>query len=146
MNLQEDWDTCLLNGFYHHRDCNIEFLLNEFSVVRGLTLEQKYTLKRIPRRPWHYKSTVLRFICAYLPKIADILWKHKSSDIETLAKVMAKSSYDTQIEMEPDKQRTRDMAQFKRDEKKYLGSLTKKGELGKRFKSYSRNNTWGVTK
>ena len=146
MNLQEDWDTCLLNGFYHYRECNIEYLLNEFSVIRGLTMEQKYTLKRIPRTKWQHKSTVLRFICAYLPKIADILWKHKPEEIAQLAKVMAKSSYDTNIEMSDHNQYHKDRAQFMRDQKKFKEALVKKGEMNKLFKSQNRNQTWNVTK
>ena len=146
MNTQEDWDTCLLNGFYHHQDCNILFLYQQFTISRKLSMEESSKIKRIPRTPWHGKSTVLRFICAYLPKIADILWKHKPEEIEQIAKIMAKSSYDTQIEMKDNVQYAREKAQFVRDDKKYKEALTKKSEFHKRFTSRNRNNTWGVTK
>lgn len=146
MNLQEDWDTCLLNGFYKYPDSNSYFLYNQFLIARGLTAEDAKSIKRMPRGYAQGQITVLRFICAYLPRIAEILWKHKAEEIEQLAKVMSKSSYDTREEMVDIDKWNSEVGEIKKSKRENYVNKLKMQEVTKIFDAHRPSANWGVTK
>lgn len=146
MNLQEDWDTCLLNGFYKYPDCNSYHLQQQFLVAHELTEEDAKSIKRMPKGYAQGKITVLRFICAYLPKIADILWKHNGNEIEHLAKAMSKSNYDTREEMADLEKWNKEVGEIRRGKRENVVNKMKVKEIDKLYDAYRRSSTWGVTK
>lgn len=146
MNLQEDWDTCLLNGFYKYPDCNAFYLYKQFLIARGLTDEDVKDIKRMPRGYAQGQITILRFICAYLPKIADILWKHKADEIEKLAKVMCKSSYSNQEQMVDADKWKEEVSEIKKSKRENVINKMKMADITKRFDAYRPSANWSVTK
>lgn len=146
IQVQKDWDTCLLNGFYKYPDCNSYFLRQQFLVTQGLTDEDAKHIKRFPNGQAQTRVTILRFICAYLPKIAEILWKHKPEEIETLANVMSKSNYDCQEKMSDITQWKEDVSQIVKGQRQFEVAKNKKKEIKKLYESHRANSTWSITK
>jgi tagatose-1,6-bisphosphate aldolase len=146
MNLQHDWDTCLLNGFYKYPDHSTYFLFRCFVEARQLTEEQIASIKRMPNQFEHGKVPILRFICAYLPKIADILWKHKPEEIETLALAMSKSNYDTLKVMTDKVTHDMEVNEIRRSRNKMVQFAMSDNASHDNWDRHLRNNSWGITK
>ena len=111
-----------------------------------ITDDQFDELKRVPKLIGQRNVYARRFICAYLPKIADILWKHKHEEIETLADAMSKIKYDVdKVEFDYDKI-NRDRSAITRSKKASLAAALSKKESNKWHKSINLGKTWNVTK
>lgn len=146
INLQREWDKALIDGFYTADNKKMYQVLFLFKKDFGLTDEQLDSLVRLPKGFAQRNVDRRRFICAFLPKIADILWKHKASEIETLASAMSKIKYDTQkVEEDYDKisEDRKAVHNSMRAEKQAMLSKAKTKEW---FDSYNKKTTWNVTK
>jgi len=85
---QREWDEFLLMSFYRR-----PFLsMNHAADLKGVA-----GLLRAPKKPHHEFVSVSRFICGYLPKLADILWQKKEKDIPAILDMLEKSKYDTRL-------------------------------------------------
>lgn len=86
---QEEWDKLLIESFYLRPDVSLYRLI-------GVDYEQIgiHGLKRFPKDRYQYYTTVYRFICERLPKLADVLWKRSKKDIDIIAKVISRSNMD----------------------------------------------------
>lgn len=146
VNLQREWDRLLIEKFYNSDTLKMYAVAYMFKKNLGITDEQFDQLKRIPRLPGQKNVYTSRFICAYLPKIADILWKHKASEVETLSDAMSKIKYDvSKIEVDYDKI-TREKANIAYSRKKARQSALSKFASDKINKGLNRNRTWNITK
>jgi len=146
VNLQREWDRLLIEKFYNADTLKMYAVAYMFKRNFGITDEQFDQLKRIPRLPGQTNVYTSRFICAYLPKIADILWKHKANEVETLADAMSKIKYDVaKLEVDYDKI-TREKANIAYSRKKAKQSALSKIASDKINKGSNRNNTWNITK
>ena len=146
VNLQREWDRLLIEKFYNSDTLKMYAVAYIFKRNLGITDEQFNQLKRIPRLPGQTNVYTSRFICAYLPKIADILWKHKASEVETLADAMSKIKYDvSKIEVDYDKI-TREKANIAYSRKKARQSALSQLASDKINKGLNRNRTWNITK
>lgn len=146
VNLQREWDRCLIQKFYNASTLKMYIVSAIFKKDFGITDEQFYKLKRIPTHPGHRNVYARRFICAYLPKIADILWRHKIEELDTLATAMSKINYDA-IKFEIDY----DKASKDRHSVAYSKKKNRQAELSLKHskewhKGINHNNLWGVTK
>lgn len=146
INLQREWDKALIERFYLAVGLKMFMLETEFKKQFNLSEEQFKTLYRRPKGFNQRNVAPRRFICAFLPKIADILWKHKPEEIETLASAMSKIKYDTQkVEEDYDKisEDRKAVHNSMRAEKQAMLSKAKTKEW---FDSYNKKTTWNVTK
>lgn len=146
VNLQREWDRLLIEKFYNSDTLKMYAVAYMFKKNLGITDEQFDQLKRIPRLPGQKNVYTSRFICAYLPKIADILWKHKASEVETLANFMCHIKYDvSKIEVDYDKI-TREKANITYSKKKAKQFILSDIATDRVNKRSNRNRTWNITK
>ena len=146
VNLQREWDRLLIEKFYNSDTLKMYVVAHIFKRNFGITDEQFSQLKRIPRLPGQTNVYTSRFICAYLPKIADILWKHKANEVETLADAMSKIKYDvSKIEVDYDKI-TREKANISYSRKKAKQFILSEKLSDTISKATNRNRTWNITK
>lgn len=146
VNLQREWDRLLIEKFYNSDTLKMYVVAHIFKRNFGITDEQFSQLKRIPKLPGQTNVYTSRFICAYLPKIADILWKHKANEVETLADAMSKIKYDvSKIEVDYDKI-TREKANISYSRKKAKQFILSDKLSDTVSKATNRNRTWNITK
>jgi len=146
VNLQREWDRLLIEKFYNSDTLKMYVVAHIFKRNFGITDEQFDKLRRIPRLPGQKNVYTSRFICAYLPKIADILWKHKASEVETLANFMCHIKYDvSKIEIDYDKI-TREKANITYSKKKAKQFILSDIATDRVNKRSNRNRTWNITK
>lgn len=94
VNLQKEWDQMLVKRFYSADTLKMFVVMIIFKKEFKVSDEEFNNLKRIPRLFQHRNVAPRRFVCAFLPKVADILWKHKAEESATLAEAMWKINYD----------------------------------------------------
>ncbi len=146
VNLQREWDRLLIEKFYRHDTLKMYVVSYIFKKTFNLTDEQFNQLKRVPKLPGQKNVYTSRFICAYLPKIADILWKHKAEETETLANAMCKIKYDVEkLEIDYDKI-TREKANISYSKKKAKQFILSDIATDRINKQSNRNRTWNITK
>ena len=146
VNLQREWDRLLIEKFYRHDTLKMYVVSYIFKKTFNLTDEQFNQLKRVPKLPGQKNVYTSRFICAYLPKIADILWKHKAEETETLANAMCKIKYDVEkLEIDYDKI-TREKANITYSKKKAQQFILSDIATDRVNKRSNRNRTWNITK
>ena len=146
VNLQREWDRLLIEKFYNSDTLKMYVVAHIFKRNFGITDEQFNELIRIPRLVGQKNVYTSRFICAYLPKIADILWKHKAEETETLADAMSKIKYDVKkLEFDHDKI-TRDRANIAYSKKKSQQFVLSDKLSDEVSKATNRNRTWNITK
>ena len=146
VNLQREWDRLLIEKFYNADTLKMYAVAHIFKRNFSITDEQFSQLKRIPRLPGQTNVYTSRFICAYLPKIADILWKHKANEVETLADAMSKIKYDVaKLEVDYDKitREKANIAYSRKKAKQFILSDIATDRINKRS---NRNRTWNITK
>ena len=146
VNLQREWDRLLIQKFYEADTAKMYIVSSVFKKNLGVSDEQFDELKRIPRAFGHNRVYARRFVCAYLPKIADILWKHKLEELETLATAMSKINYDAmKSEIDYDKI-TKERASIGYSKKKEKQSSMSNLKSKEWHKAINHNNLWKVTK
>ena len=146
VNLQRDWDRLLIQNFYSADTVKMFLVAKIFKGRSGMTDEQFNELKRIPRLPQHNNVYTRRFVCAFLPKISDILWKHKPEELETLADAMCKIKYDTlKNEWDYDKV-NKDRHAISYSKTKMKQALLVRAAAKRVITRFNKNQTWDVTK
>ncbi len=146
VNLQREWDRLLIEKFYRHDTLKMYVVSYIFKKNFNLTDEQFNQLKRVPKLPGQKNVYTSRFICAYLPKIADILWKHKAEETETLANAMCKIKYDAE-KIEFDRAKiNRERANISYSKKQAQQFVLSDKVSDTVSKATNRNRTWNITK
>lgn len=146
VNLQKEWDRTLIKRFYAADTFKMFVVVIIFKKEFNVTDEEFNGLKRIPRLYQHRNVAPRRFVCAFLPKVADILWKHKAEESSTLAEAMWKINYDV-LEKEADLNKI----ERDRSEVGWSRKLDKQAKLSRTFsrawhKGLNKNQTWSKVK
>ena len=144
---QMKWDRYLVQCFFEKRYLNTYYLSCLFKEENNMSEEDFFALKRTPR-PFASQMRVgfARFISAYLPTIADVLWDQKKENIDKIALAINRSNVNT---------RTRECDVTKANQERNEISTSK--SMNSRIKriqhynqlswnSYKASNQWGVTK
>ena len=146
VNLQREWDRLLIEKFYNSDTLKMYVVAYIFKRNFGITDEQFDELRRIPRLVGQKNVYTSRFICAYLPKIADILWKHKAEETETLANAMCKIKYDAE-KLEFDHAKiNRERANISYSKKQAQQFVLSDKVSDTVSKAANRSRTWNITK
>ena len=147
--LQLEWDRFFVTAFYERDKISVYKLVNEFRELHNFPSifeEPVISLLRYPKFKHHFNNSLGRFVCAYLPTIAEALWKYDKSRIDEIVKAVNKLKsttrespidvYKTRLE---GKERTQSSKQIKKAnlEKKAVNDL---------YGSHRRRNQWGVVK
>jgi hypothetical protein len=148
-DLQKAWDYWLVESFYKRPYMNTGTMCGIFKGEYAGDMswsELNSTLKRFPVHHGHISVTVTRFICAYLPKIADVLWKHSDKDIDRLAAAVNKlKSTCRSIEADSEKANS-DRQQRKTSIKQMKLADIKKNGVRSQYTSHNRSSQWNVVK
>lgn len=92
---QQEWDRLLIESFYVRPDFYMYRIIGAtVGLEDGAVHESVKGLMRTPGS-YQYGITVAAFVCNYLPKLAEILWRRSKKDIDLIAKVVSKSKLDT---------------------------------------------------
>jgi hypothetical protein len=148
-DLQKAWDRWLVESFYKRPHMNTGTVCGIFKGEHANDLswdELNAGLKRFPQTPGHCRVTVTRFICAYLPKIADVLWKHSEKDIDRLAAAVSKLK-STCRAMEADYLKaSADRNEIRKSSDQMKLAAIKKDGVAAQFQAGNRGNQWNVVK
>ena len=78
--MQDEWDKGLVYLWKNHSNFYTGTTLRKFLTNNNVKIDFLKNLKRVPRFKFHNKTTISRYIAAYLPKLSDALWSNKSED------------------------------------------------------------------
>lgn len=97
MSHQLDWDTLLITRFYSTPNAKMGLVSFDYKKIHGcFPGEDGRKLLRTAKRGWMARMTVSRFICACLPRLASVLWRHDKTAAEKIIKTLQKSKIDTE--------------------------------------------------
>ena len=149
--LQKDWDWWLVRCFYEAGYINMGLIVKEFQTRHGYEGNDKLAkpfvdLLRYPKYPFQYKTSVSRFICAYLPTIADALWKHDKSRIDDIAKAVNKLKSTTRNEPADLQKYRAEASERAKTRKKMKVAMIEKGAVANHYDKHLRSAQWGVVK
>ena len=85
---QSEWDEFLVLSFYKRPDIPLFMLVTQDDVAG---------LLRAPLSIHHMQTTAMRFVCGYLPKLADILWRKSVDDTQGIVEMLSRSKYNTRL-------------------------------------------------
>jgi hypothetical protein len=145
-DLQKSWDRFLVQSFYSFPNDNTFHAVHVFMLKNNVSLEELKQLKRVPRTIHHNKVTVSRFVCAFLPTIAKVLWEHNVNDLDRLAEAVSKLKSDAReypVDQYKYREETKEIGKDKRTSKI---TYMKKQAMDNLYAKYRRSNQWGVTK
>ena len=90
---QKEWDSLLVDCFYNHPDAPM------YRLTESRDLAELSHLLRIPEA-WHLNMVVTRFICAQIPKLGVLLWKHDAKRAPDIITALGKSKINTNKKLE----------------------------------------------
>lgn len=83
---QIEYDRLLVESFY---------LRPEYKMWRICDFgEDIAELKRVPRHAWQFNMTISAFVCNYIPKLSESLFKRTVKDTGLIVKVLQKTNLD----------------------------------------------------
>ena len=145
-DLQKKWDRFLVEGFYLFPHHNLMYSSRVFMLKNSVTYDQLKSLKRVPKTIHHERVTVSRFVCAFLPTIAKVLWEHSSDEIDKLSEAVSKLKSDareTPVDNDKRRQERNEITQYQNQD---LRAKQKKMAMSNLYAKHRRSNQWGVTK
>ena len=147
--LQLEWDRWLVTCFYEQDKGSVIRLANEFRArfdLPGIYEPPMIDLLRYPKMNHHFKNSLGRFVCAYLPTIGEALWKYDKSRIEEIVKAVNKLKSTTrQHPIDRHKTEAEGRARKQAREASNRAKLEREG-TNEVYGAYRRRNQWGVTK
>ena len=144
---QMKWDRYLVNCFFNHVHANTYYLSVKFQEENGMSEETFFSLKRTPK-PFknHMRTGFARFISAYLPTIAKVLWDQKKENADKIALAINKSNVDTRIKASDKDSMTEDRKVIRSGVYADIKSAKQRKAFRNMWLSHRRSNQWGVTK
>lgn len=144
---QMKWDRFLVHSFFTSPSVKTYRIAHQFQELHNLSEEQFFALKRVPSRIYpHMRVEFSRFVCAHLPTIAKVLWQKNKEDSDKIALAINKTNVDTR-KVAADENKLRSDRNAIRSNVSVGARVARKIELfNQNWKSYNRNNQWGVTK
>jgi hypothetical protein len=147
--LQLEWDRFFVTAFYERDKISVYKLVNEFRELHdfpSIFEEPMISLLRYPKFKHHFNNSLGRFVCAYLPTIAEALWKYDKSRVDEIVKAVNKlksTTRDAPVDVQKTRLEGRERKKTRQDIQK--AHLEKEG-LDNLFGSHRRSNQWGVVK
>jgi hypothetical protein len=147
--LQLEWDRFFVTAFYERDKISVYKLVNEFRELHNFPSifeEPVISLLRYPKFKHHFNNSLGRFVCAYLPTIAEALWKYDKSRVDEIVKAVNKlksTTRDAPVDVQKTRLEGRERKKTRQDIQK--AHLEKEG-LDNLFGSHRRSNQWGVVK
>lgn len=84
-DLQRAWDRWLVLAFYKAGRLQMWLVVRQFIETSEITEDEFKSLKRIPWSREAWLASAGRFVCGYIPKLGEYLWKHAGAPIEKIA-------------------------------------------------------------
>ena len=144
--LQKAWDRFLVESFYKFPHDNANHAAHVFTIKNNISHEDLQKLKRVPKTFHQQKVTVLRFVCAFLPTIAKVLWEHNIDELDKLAAAVSKLNSDARERPVDEEKRKSEMSEIASSKAEMSLAMKKKKAFGNLYAKNKRNNQWGVTK
>ena len=147
--LQLEWDRFFVTAFYERDKISVYKLDNEFRELHNFPSifeDPMISLLRYPKFKHHFNNSLGRFVCAYLPTIAEALWKYDKSRIDEIVKAVNKlksTTRDAPVDVQKTRLEGRERKKTRQDIQK--AHLEKEG-LDNLFGSHRRSNQWGTVK
>ena len=147
--LQLEWDRFFVTAFYERDKISVYKLVNEFRELHNFPSifeDPMISLLRYPKFKHHFNNSLGRFVCAYLPTIAEALWKYDKSRIDEIVKAVNKlksTTRDAPVDVQKTRLEGRERKKTRQDIQK--AHLEKEG-LDNLFGSHRRSNQWGTVK
>lgn len=142
--LQELWDRKLIQLWRAPRHMYVNLNVIIFVKDNNITYEKFYTLKRTPRYGKQQKTTVARFIAAYLPKLSDKLWDGKMTEDELVA-WLGKSKLDTMMQMSDVDKAIKETKDKRHIKLKYQQTMIE-GKADERWYEGNLRSAWTIVK
>ena len=142
--LQELWDRTLIQMWRAPFHSYMGKTMYIFVQDNNITYDKLNTLKRTPRYGKQFKTTVARYIAAYLPKLSDKLWDGKMSEDELVA-WLSRSKIDTLITMADSHKAVKESKERKKIERSYTAQVMSQfGEMD--YAAATNRSSWLTVK
>ena len=145
-DLQKAWDKFLVKSFYSFPNDNAGHAMGVFVHRNNISYDDANKLKRVPKTWHHQRVTVARFVCAFLPTIAKVLWEHDISKLDQLAAAISKLNSDARERPVDDENHKQEINEIRRSKAEMNLTRNKKNAMRDLYKKHKRSNQWGVTK
>jgi hypothetical protein len=147
--LQLEWDRFFVTAFYERDKIPVYRLTEEFRVqfdLPSIYESPMIDLLRYPKLTHHFRNSLGRFVCGYLPTIADALWKYDKSRVDEIVKAVNKLKSTARL-IPVDESKSRKEGQERRNShNKLLRASMEKKLTNEHFESYNRRSQWGTVK
>lgn len=144
---QMKWDRFLVHSFYNAFGVKTYRIAHQFRELHNLSEEHFFALKRVPGPiSQHMKVEFPRFVCAFLPTIATVLWEKNKEDADKIALAINKTNVDTRKKAADENKLRSDRNAIKSNVDIGARVARKLNLFNRNWKSYNRNHQWGVTK
>jgi hypothetical protein len=144
--LQFEWDRLLVESFYVRSNYSMSLVVKMFNEAYETSDEEVFALLRTPRMGFQLKIGVSRFICAYLPKIGEALWKYNKDRAFEVAKVVNSLKSDTRINAVDEEKVRKEHTEVGYAKRKYRQARTERVKDNELWNAHRRSNQWGVSK
>lgn len=145
-DLQKEWDKFLVQSFYRFPHANANNALHTFMAQNNSCYEEVNKLKRVPKSYHHQRVTVSRFVCAFLPKIAKVLWEHNIEQLDKLAAAVSKLNSDAREVAVDEGNRVQDRNEIVRSKYEMKRFKQKSDAIENLYSKHRKNDQWGVVK
>jgi len=144
---QMKWDRFLVHSFFTSPGVKTHRIARQFQDLHNLSEEHFFALKRVPARIYpHMRVEFSRFVCAFLPTIATVLWEKNKEDADKIAVAINKTNVDTRKKAADESKLRSDRNAIRSNVSVGARVARKIGLFNQNWKSYNRNHQWGVTK
>jgi hypothetical protein len=147
--LQLEWDRFFVTAFYERDKIPVYRLTEEFRSLHELPSiyeEPMIGLLRYPKLTHHFRNSLGRFVCGFLPTIADALWKYDKSRIDEIVKAVNKLKSTTRMKPADSYKSTKEGQERRKSHDNLLRASMEKKLTNEHFESYNRRSQWGVVK
>ena len=144
--LQFEWDRLLVESFYVRPWYPMFKIVGMFEDAYGVTGQEVFALLRAPKYGWHLNHSLSRFICGFLPTIADTLWKHNASRAYDIAKAVNKLKSTTRSKPVDDAKVLRDRDDREGSAKQYRKARMEIHAVRANYDKYLPSHQWGKVK
>lgn len=147
-DLQMAWDQFLVKAWYEMPELRVNTAMGIFKgrLPDDVSWDDINQLLRVPTHAGHSRATFRRFVCAYLPKIADALWKHSAADIDRLAVAVNKLKSGVRRSESDSEKALADRAEIVKNVRDSKLVAIKKRGMSNQFAARNRGNQWNVVK
>ena len=147
--LQLEWDRFFVTAFYERDKIPVYRLTEEFRVqfdLPSIYESPMIDLLRYPKLTHHFRNSLGRFVCGFLPTIADALWKYDKSRIDEIVKAVNKLKSTTRMKPADDYKSRQEGEERRKSHDNLLRANMEKKLTNEHFNSYNRSNQWGKVK